>query len=152
MTKNQTKPSLNLTGSYQLSGTGGPEFSLDRSTNIRTLVADGGYFDTFGDWLVRHAAWTLGLQFTYPLGMANAKAALARAELQLEQSQTNLKAQELTISTEVTNAGLNVENTYMQLLAARKTREARRRTPTPRRRGSRSAWRPTSKSSRRSTT
>lgn len=121
VTKNNTKPGLNMNGSYQLSGTGGPEF--DRS---HLLIADGGYFDALrGIGSFNTPAWTLGLTFNYPLGMQSAKAALARAELTLQQNQTNLKATELTISTQVTQAGLNVQNTYLQLLAARKTREAR---------------------------
>jgi outer membrane protein len=65
------------------------------------------------------------MQFNYPIGMASARAALARAELQLQQGETNLKSTELAISTQVTQAGLNVQNTYLQFLAARKTREAR---------------------------
>ncbi len=126
VTKNNILPGLNLTGSYTLSGTGGPQYELNRQTNIRTQLADGGYFDAFrGIGSFDTPAWTMGLTFNYPLGMASAKAALARAELTMQQQQTNLKSTELSISTQVTQAGLNVQNTYLQFMAARKTREAR---------------------------
>ncbi len=49
------------------------------------------------------------------------------ALLQVDQSQAQLKAQELNVSAAVTNAGLAVENTYKQYLAAQKTREAQQR-------------------------
>jgi outer membrane protein len=120
VTKNNTLPSLNLSGSYQLQGVGGPQF------NRGTIIADGGYLDAIRSIGGFDApTWIVGMQFNYPLGMASAKAALARAELQLQQGETNLKSTELAISTQVTQAGLNVQNTYLQFLAARKTREAR---------------------------
>jgi outer membrane protein TolC len=121
VTKNQTMPTLNLTGSYQVAGVGGPEF--DRNHNP---IADGGYFDALrGIGSLNTPTWTAAVQFNYPIGMMAQRASLARAELALQQSQTNLKATELSISTEVTQAGLNVQNTYLQYLAAKKTREAR---------------------------
>jgi outer membrane protein TolC len=43
------------------------------------------------------------------------------------QSEASIKAQELTISNEVINAGLAVENTYKQYQAAVKSREAQER-------------------------
>ena len=120
VTKNNTLPGLNLTGSYQLSGVGGPQF------NRGAIIADGGYWDALRSIGGFDApTWIVGATFNYPIGMASAKAALARAELQLQQGETNLKSTELAISTQVTQAGLNVQNTYLQFLAARKTREAR---------------------------
>jgi outer membrane protein TolC len=59
--------------------------------------------------------------------MVSQKAALAQAEIQYQQSLANLKAQELSVSTDVTSAGLAVQNTYQQLLAARKSSEAAER-------------------------
>jgi outer membrane protein TolC len=71
--------------------------------------------------------WSMNFQFAYPLGMRAAKANYARALLQFDQSQATLKAQELQVSAAVTNAGLAVENTYKQYLAAQKNREAQDR-------------------------
>ena len=71
--------------------------------------------------------WNFGFNFTYPIGMRAAKANYARSVLLIDQSVTQLKAQELQISTQVINAGLNVENTYKLYQASIKTREAAER-------------------------
>ena len=59
--------------------------------------------------------------------MAQAKANYARAVLLLEQQEATLKATELQISSDVTNAGLAIENNYKQYQAAVKNREAQER-------------------------
>ena len=56
--------------------------------------------------------------------MRAAKANYARSTLLIDQSLANLKASELSVSTEVINAGLNVENTYKLYQAAVKARDA----------------------------
>ena len=59
--------------------------------------------------------------------MRAAKANYARSVLLIDQSITQLKAQELQVSTQVINAGLNVENTYKLYQASVKAREAAER-------------------------
>jgi len=124
--KNATLPSLNLTSSYTLAGTGGNEFNRAAGGLGRgDLKNESGYFDVLrGISQIEQPAWNVGLNFTYPLGMVAQRAALAQAQIQFQQAQANLKAQELSVSTDVTSAGLAVQNTYQQLLAARKSREA----------------------------
>jgi outer membrane protein TolC len=119
VTKNNTLPGLDFSAGYTLNGTGGNERLNDGT------VLGGGYFDALGAIAgFDTPAWNVGLNFSYPLGMAAAKANYARAQLQLDQSQAQLKAQELDVATEVTNAGLAVDNAYRQYLAAQKSREA----------------------------
>jgi outer membrane protein TolC len=65
----------------------------------------------------------MSFNFSYPIGMQQAKANLARAQLQLDQSLAQLQAQELSVSNEVYNAGLAVENTYKQVQVAIKAVE-----------------------------
>jgi len=126
--KNATLPSLNVTGSYQLQGQGGDTYNFNRTTLVRTLVSPGGYADALASiGGFDQPTWTVQANFAYPLGMQAARAALAQSQIQYEQSKANLKVQELTVSTDVTNAGLAVQNSYQQLLAARKAREAAER-------------------------
>lgn len=101
LTENATLPTLDMTSSYRLTGTGAT------------------YSNTLG-FIGRNDAptWSLGVNFNYPIGMQQAKANLARAQLQLDQSLAQLQAQELSVSNEVYNAGLAVENTYKQLQVA----------------------------------
>ncbi len=117
--KNATLPSVNVSGSYVLNGTGGNVYSHG------ILTEESGYLDVLrGIGQLEQPTWTLGLTFTYPLGMVAARATLAQAQIQYQQAQANLKAQELSVSTDVTSAGLAVQNTYQQLLAARVSSDA----------------------------
>jgi outer membrane protein TolC len=110
LTENAILPALDLNSSYRLSGT--------QTT----------YSNTLGDiGRVENPTWSFSFNFTYPLGMRQAKANFARAQLQLDQSLVQLQSQELTVSTEVTNAGLAVDNTYKQLQAAIKATEVAER-------------------------
>ena len=110
VSQNATLPTLNLTAGYNLQGTAGAY------TDALSLVQG-----------LDNPALTLSLNFTYPLGMRQAKANFARSQLQLEQAEVQLQTQELNINTQVTNAGWAVENTYLQLGAASKSREAAER-------------------------
>ena len=117
VTKNATMPGLNLTSSYTLTGKGGPVLKNG------VVATPGGYFDAVTS-LSGNQSWNVGLNFSYPLGMQSAKAALSSAQLSLEQSKAQLKVTELTVATDVTNAGLAVQNSYQSYLAAKKAREA----------------------------
>ena len=90
---------------------------------------------------------------SYPIGASAADANYARARVQLNQSTAQLRALELQVATEVTNAALQVENGLTRHEAAAAARAARRKRGSRRNRaGSTSASRPTSSSSRRSAT
>jgi outer membrane protein len=121
VTKGQLMPNLQFSAGYRVSGQGGTE-------KTSSGIIPGGYMDAlravYGFDL---PTWSLGFNFSYPLGMRAAKANYARAVLSLDQSLANIKAQELTLSTQVINAGLNVENTYKLYQASIKTREAAER-------------------------
>ena len=119
LSKDQTKPQLDFSTTYRLTGQGGPKVSKG------VITTPGGYstaLSQIGD--LTNPTWSMNFNFTYPLGMAAAKANFARASIQMDQSLAQLKAQELTVSQDVTNAGLAVENTYKQFLAAQKSRQA----------------------------
>jgi outer membrane protein len=120
VTKDQTKPQLNLTTSYQSAGTGGNQLGKNG-----VVLVQSGYFDAVtGISTFNQPTWTLGFNFNYPIGMMAAHANLARSQLSQQQQQVQLKVTELTVATDVTTAGLAVQNTYLQLQAAKKTAEA----------------------------
>jgi outer membrane protein TolC len=121
VTQGQLKPNLSLNGGYSATGQGGTE-----RTNSGTIP--GGYWDALRSaYAFELPTWNFSFNFTYPIGMRAAKANYARSVLLIDQSITQLKAQELQISTQVINAGLNVENTYKLYQASIKTREAAER-------------------------
>jgi outer membrane protein TolC len=112
--RNLTHPQLNLQGG--LSSTGQGPSSFDQN---------GNYLTAFGNVLsLNSPTWSIQTNFVYPIGMRSAKANLARSELSFEQAKANLKVSELSVVTDVTTAGLNVSNTYLQYLAAVETSQA----------------------------
>ena len=122
--KNQVLPDLNLTAGYSVTGAGG---NLYKATSNQlgaslALVSEAGYFDSITG-AFSQPTWNIQASFTYPLGQVAARANLARTRLQLEQTKTSLKSTELTVTTDVTNAGLSVQNAYKSLMASQKARE-----------------------------
>ena len=128
VTSNNTRPDLNLTAAYSVQGVGGDRFSRAGLGGDPVLVDPGGYLDGLSSILDRSTpTWSLTLNFSYPIGNRGAKANLRRAELQMEQRDLAIRSQELAIVIEVTNAGLNVNDTFLLLQAARRSREVSER-------------------------
>lgn len=124
VTEDSRLPDLNLTASYSLLGVGGTEYARSGLGGAPVLVREGGYMDGINSITAFDApTWNLSLNFSYPIGMRSAKANLERARLQMEQRDLAIRSQELAIVTEVTNAGLAVTDTRLQLEAATRSRQ-----------------------------
>jgi outer membrane protein len=124
VTRDNRLPDLNLSASYSLQGTGGNLYDRSGLGGTPVLVQQGGYFDGLQSIAGFDVpTWNVSLNFSYPLGMRSAKANLERARLQMEQRDLAIRSQELAIVTEVTNAGLAVRDTRLQLDAATRSRE-----------------------------
>ncbi len=92
------------------------------------LVNPGGYFDGLNTiWDRDTPTWSLTLNFSYPIGNKGANANLRRAQLQMEQTDMAIRNQELSIVTEVTNADLAVNDNFLLLQAAQRSREVSER-------------------------
>ncbi len=128
VTKDNVRPELNLTAGYSVMGVGGDLFQRDQLGGNPVLVQPGGYVDALQSIGDRDTpTWNLSMNFSYPIGNQGAKATLERARLQMRQTDLALRSQELAIVTEVTNAGLAVNDTYLQLQAAQRSREVAER-------------------------
>lgn len=126
--REDTRPNLNLAASYTLSGVGGDLFSRAELGGAPQLVEPGGYLDGLGSIAgFDTPTFNLSLNFSYPLGTSTADAALAQARLQVRQSELELESRRMRIEMEVTEAGLAVSNHFLQLEAARRSREAAER-------------------------
>jgi outer membrane protein TolC len=87
-------------------------------------VIPSGYFDALRNITGFDApTWTVGLQFAYPLGRSAQEANVARSRLSLDQSRANVKALELQIATEVTNAALTAQSSLESVQASAVARE-----------------------------
>ena len=126
-----TRPQLNLTAAYGLTGLGGPFLQrtgvVDPITGGQTQVTNiipSGYLDALRNITGFDApTWTVGLNFAYPLGRSAQEANVARSRLSLDQTRANLKAQELQIATDVTNAALTVQSSLESVQASAVARE-----------------------------
>jgi outer membrane protein TolC len=125
-----TRPQLNVTAAYGLAGLGGPFLqrtgAVDPITGLggTTTIIPSGYLDALRNITGLDApTWSVGLTFAYPLGVSSQEANVARSRLSLEQSQANLKALELQIATDVTNAALTVQSSLESVQASAVARE-----------------------------
>jgi outer membrane protein TolC len=124
-----TKPQLNLVANYGLSGLGGPIFQFtgppDPITGARpSSTIPSGYFDALRNIVGFDApVWTVGVNFAYPLGRSAQEATVARSRLSLQQTEVNLKALELQIATDVTNAALTVQSSLESVQASAAARD-----------------------------
>ena len=120
----RTKPQLNLTANYGLTGLGGPYTPSVRDPitgqNVLQPPVSSGYFDALG---INVPQLTLTAQFAYPIGRSAAQANVARSKLSLDQANANLKALELQIATDVQNAALNVQSSLESVQAAQVARQ-----------------------------
>jgi outer membrane protein len=121
---NQTMPALDLQASYGLSGLGGTQFVRQGLGGTVSQTIPGGYIDALRNITgVDAPAWTLQVNLSYPIGQSAAEANHARAKLQRQQTEAQLKALELTVATEVTNAALTVQSGLERMQASTVARE-----------------------------
>ena len=123
--RNNTLPSVDVVGSYQLQGQGGTRFNRSGlGGGVIGVPIPGGITDAF-DQLFDAAfpVWTVQLNVSYPIGQSAADAAYARARIQVQQVQAQLRQLELQVATEVTNAVLQVRGIARRIEAAIASRE-----------------------------
>ena len=127
--KNQILPDVNAQFNYATTAAGGVQLSPVNLASLgsapeRTVVAAHGFGSVLGDvFQGTYPNWTLAVQIGYPLGTNAAHANLARAKLQFEQSQSQLKNLELQVATQVRAAARNVQTNQKRVHSARASRE-----------------------------
>jgi outer membrane protein TolC len=123
--QNQMLPDVSVQARYSASAQGGTQYNVDGYPNpVITLGSQVGYGAMLRSLLRQDfPAWTVGVQVGYPLGKSNAEIALARARLQREQSDTEMRNLELQIVTQVRNLGRQVNTNAKRVEATRVARE-----------------------------
>ena len=122
--RNSTLPSVDLVGSYQLQGQGGTRFLRSGLGGAVTTEVPGSINDAFNQLFdAAFPVWTVQLNVSYPIGQSAADAAYARARVQVQQVQAQLRQLELQVATEVTNAVLQVRGIARRIEAAIAARE-----------------------------
>lgn len=120
----QRLPFLDLTASYGSSGIGGPQFVRNGLGGTVTSIVPSGFVDALSTLSKFDAPqWNVQVNLTLPIGGDLAKANLARARIQKQQTVAQERALELQVATEVTNAAIQVDSSLTRYQAAAATRE-----------------------------
>ena len=125
-TNNQRLPDVRLNASYFASGLGGTE--LLRTGGFPGTIVGGGAATGFGSVLNqlftgRYSTWGVGVSVNYPLGQAVEDANYARAQLEHEQSEDQLKSAEAHVIQQVRSAGRTIEMNAKRIETTRAARE-----------------------------
>jgi outer membrane protein len=124
--QDQMKPQADLQAQYGFSGIGGTNYVRDNRVlgSPITQINPGGIGDAFNTlFRNQYPRWTVQLNIAYPIGLSQQEASVARARVQFNQVQAQLKQIELQIATDVTNAAIQARNTSEAVQAARVARE-----------------------------
>ena len=119
--RNNTLPDLDMNASYGAVGLGGTQYRRTGTgvTSVIVGTLPGGYGDAWRTLSARdYPNWNFQLNLSYPIGASAEQASYARARVQRNQSAAQLRALELQVATDVTNAALQVENGLRRYEAA----------------------------------
>jgi outer membrane protein TolC len=124
----QLKPQLDFVGSYGLVGLGGSQYQFaEGATGVNRVPIGslpGGYSDALTNLFgASNPRWTMQLNFSYPLGQSSQEASVARAKVQLNQVNAQMKQIELQVATDVTNAAVTAQSNVDRVQAAQAARE-----------------------------
>jgi outer membrane protein TolC len=107
---NACNPQLNFVSSYQVNGFGDQLISRQTADGVTAEGYNSAYSTlTRGD----QTGWTMGFQFSVPIGLRLARAQLHNTELQLAKARAALAAQELDISHDLADAIQQLDLAFM---------------------------------------
>ena len=124
---NQMLPQADLSARYGLVGLGGTQLTNCTGNGVNQICTGripGGYGDALGTLFNNnYPTWNVQLNVSYPLGTSQAEANVARARIQQNQVEAQLKQIELQIATDITNAATQMMNNVERVQAAQAARE-----------------------------
>jgi outer membrane protein len=124
---NQKLPQVDLQTRYATTGIGGDRLrtsgsGVDRGEIIG--IDPGGYLDAL-NMLLRNRlpTWSMALNITYNLGTSAADASIARARIQQNQIEVQLRQLDLQVTSDVSNSAIQVQNAAERVQAAQASRD-----------------------------
>jgi outer membrane protein len=122
--RDQLKPQVDLQTNYGFQGVGGTQLLRGSTLGGTPTIVPGGAGDTFSTLFHNaYPTWTAQLVVSYPLGTSAQEASVARARVQLNQVQAQVRQIELQIATDVTNAAVTAQSNVDRVQAAQAARE-----------------------------
>ena len=132
--RNQILPDVNAQVQYVGRGIGGTQLQgltqdqILQGVTSRSVLASRGFGTVLGDvFQNQYPDWTIGVAFGYPLGNSTAHTNLARARLQYEQAQTQVKSLEMSVTAQVRAIARNVQTNQQRVRSASASRELQER-------------------------
>ena len=122
----QTRVQADLVASYTLAGVGGTQLIRAGDIFAGPVVATipGSYGDALSSLGARDfPTWNVGVNLSYPFGFSAARAAAARAQVQVKQVDLQIRQLEVQVADEVTSAAIQVRNDFDQVRTARVARQ-----------------------------
>lgn len=123
---NQKLPHVNLQTRYATTGIGGTRYVTTGSgiNRVEVDVIPGGYLDALST-LFRNElpTWSVGLNVSYNLGTSAEDASVARARILQNQIDIQLRQLDLQVTSDISNAAVQVQNGIERVQAAQAARE-----------------------------
>ncbi len=125
--ENQRLPLVDVQTRYATTGIGGTRFITERDgVNRGEIIGTipGGYFDALST-LFRNQlpTWSLALNVSYNLGTSAAEASVARARIQQNQIEVQLRQLDLQVTSDISNGAIGVQNSAERVQAAQAARD-----------------------------
>jgi len=123
---NQLMPEINAQAAFRSNGTGGlPVTGISPLTGQPIIPApDRPYNTVLGDVLTsQYPTWTFGLTLSYPVGRSTQQTNYARAKLEFQQEQVQMRNLELQVATQVRDVGRQVLTNQKRVDSARAARQ-----------------------------
>lgn len=124
--QNQTLPQADLLAHYATTGIGGTQFITTGNGVNRDVTGTipGGYFDALSTLFKQKLpTWSFSVNISYPLGMSAAQASVARAKIQQNQIDAQLRQIDLAVASDVSNAAVQVQNAAERVQASQVARD-----------------------------
>ena len=128
--QNQRLPQVDFQTRYASTGIGGNRLitagSDGNGVNRGEVIGidPGGYLDALSTlFRNRLPTWSVGLNMTYNIGTSPADASVARARIQQNQIEVQLRQIDLEVTSDVNNAAIQVQNTAESVQAAQAARD-----------------------------
>src|SRR5690606_3436270 len=122
--RNQTLPDISLGAQVRAQGSAGTRYNYVPGTIDVESQVDRSYRDALNDAFgFTYPQWSVGVSYSYPIGKEAAEANHARARLQREQADVQMKQLEIGVVQQVRQAARNVETNFQRVQTTRVARE-----------------------------
>jgi len=124
LARNQTLPDISLGAQVRAQGSAGTRYNYVPGTIDVESQVDRSYRDALNDAFgFTYPQWSVGVSYSYPIGKEAAEANHARARLQREQADVQMKQLEIGVVQQVRQAARNVETNFQRVQTTRVARE-----------------------------